>query len=43
MEASAETGCDNLTIITADEETTLAANGKQIHVVCAWKWLLGLQ
>lgn len=41
LEASAETGCDHLTIITADEETTLTANGKQINVVCAWKWLLG--
>lgn len=40
MEASKVTGCDILTIITMDEETTLNEKGKDIRVIPAWKWLL---
>lgn len=40
LEAATATGCNNLTIITVDEETDLMADGKEIKVVCAWKWLL---
>lgn len=40
LEASAVTGCDNLLIITCDEEETLLREGKEIQVVRAWKWLL---
>lgn len=43
IEASHVTGCDNLLIVTLDttEEINLA-NGKHIHVIPAWRWLLGL-
>ncbi len=41
LEASAVTGCDDLLIITHDEEDTFTKDGKQIRVVPAWKWLLG--
>lgn len=40
LEASSVTGCDNLTIVTADEEMDLTVNGKIIKVIPAWKWLL---
>ena len=40
LEASIATGCDNLLIITKDEETVIAQENKQINVVPAWKWLL---
>lgn len=40
LEASSVTGCDVMTIITADEETELTVNGKTIQVIPAWKWLL---
>ena len=40
LEASAATGCDNLWVITHDEEELLMQEDKQIHVVPAWKWLL---
>ena len=40
LEASAATGCDNLWVITNDEEELLTQEDKQIHVVPAWKWLL---
>lgn len=40
LEASAATGCDNLLIVTRDEEHTVEREGKQIRVVPAWKWLL---
>lgn len=40
LEASSATGCDNLWVITCDEENSLDRDGKQIRVVPAWKWLL---
>lgn len=40
LEASATTGCDNLLIITRDEESRLEKEGKAIQVTPAWKWLL---
>lgn len=40
LEASSATGCDNLWVITCDEENCWDRNGKQIRVVPAWKWLL---
>lgn len=40
LEASVATGCDNLFIITKDEEITITHENKQINVVPAWKWLL---
>lgn len=40
LEASKVTGCDSLTIITSDEESTITFNEKKINVVPAWKWLL---
>lgn len=40
LEASSVTGCDNLLIITDDEENSLEADGKKVNVVPAWKWLL---
>ena len=40
LEASSATGCDNLLIITDDEENSLEADGKKVNVVPAWKWLL---
>ena len=40
LEASADTGCNELLIITHDEESSLEQDGKHIRVVPAWKWLL---
>lgn len=41
LEAAATTGCQNLLIITADEEEEIHTdNGLTIHVIPAWKWLL---
>lgn len=40
IEASLTTGCDNLLIITKEEEEVISIEGKQIHVLPAWKWLL---
>ncbi len=40
LEASATTGCDNLLIITRDEESRLEKERKAIQVIPAWKWLL---
>lgn len=39
-EASLATECDNLLIVTKDLEETITAEGKEIRVVPAWKWLL---
>ena len=39
-EASTTTGCNNLLIITKDEETVITREGKLNNVVPAWKWLL---
>lgn len=43
IEAAEATGCDNLFIITSDssEEINLG-DGKVIHVLPAWRWLLGI-
>lgn len=40
LEASSVTGCDHLFIITNEDEETITENGKEIHVLPAWKWLL---
>lgn len=40
LEASSVTGCDNLLIITDDEEKCIEVDGKKVNVVPAWKWLL---
>lgn len=40
LEASKVTGCDNLLIITKDEEGIVTKNEKEISIIPAWKWLL---
>lgn len=40
LEASKATCCDELIIITKDEEAILNVKGKNIHVMPAWKWFL---
>ena len=40
LEASADTGCNELLIITHDEESSLEQDSKHIRVVPAWQWLL---
>jgi len=40
LEASKVTECDNLLIITNDEEAVWNVDGKTIKVTPAWKWLL---
>ena len=41
LEASSATGCQNLFIITAEEEEEITTEqGNNIHVLPAWKWLL---
>lgn len=40
MEASKYTKCDNLLIITRDEEGTIQNDGKKIEIMPVWKWLL---
>ncbi len=40
LAASAETGCDVLTIITKDEERTSTVQGQEIRIIPAWKWCL---
>lgn len=40
IEASLATGCNNLLIVTKEEETTITREGKQINIMPAWKWLL---
>ncbi|MDE5553873.1 MAG: ATP-binding protein, partial [Muribaculaceae bacterium] len=43
IEASEVTGCRNLFIITADyDEEIKVDDDKIIHVVAAWRWLLGI-
>ncbi len=41
LEASKVTKCDRLTIITIDEENSFEKSGRTIHIVPAWKWMLG--
>lgn len=43
LEASAVTGCDNLLVITDDEEDELTMDGKCIRVVPAWRWMLAAE
>lgn len=40
LEAASVTECDELIIITKDEESTISRNGKEIKIKPAWKWLL---
>lgn len=40
LSASKATGCDNLLIITADEREVIEMEGKTVHIVPAWQWLL---
>ena len=40
LEASSQTGCKNLYIITKDEEDIITKDNKQINILPAWKWLL---
>lgn len=40
LEASQVTGCNELTIITCNEESMLTEKGRNIRVIPAWKWLL---
>lgn len=40
LEASRETHCTNLTIITNDEENEMTQEGLTIKIIPAWKWLL---
>ena len=40
IEASKTTGCDNLLIVTKDEDAVLTQDGKTIQVVSAPNWLL---
>lgn len=40
INAAENTRCDNLTIITNDEENEILRDGKRIRVIPAWKWLL---
>lgn len=40
LEASLATECNNLLIITKDEESVITRDGKRINVVPAWKWLI---
>ena len=40
LEASTATGCENLVIITHDDERIIERNNLQIRVLPAWKWAL---
>lgn len=40
LEASTATGCDNLLIVTKDEEMIVTQEEKLINIIPAWKWLL---
>ena len=40
LEAHKVTHCDNLSIITHQQEETIQQDGLTIHVVPAWKWML---
>ena len=40
LEAASVTGCENLIIVTKDEENTFNREGKEIKVIPAWKWVL---
>ena len=40
VEAAESLKCEDLTIVTHDEETVLKERGRVIRVVPAWKWCL---
>lgn len=40
LEANASTGCNHLSIITADTEKEIKSGDKTIQIIPAWKWLL---
>lgn len=40
LEASAVTGCQNLIIITFDEEGEIIEQGQQIQIIPLWKWTI---
>ncbi len=40
LNASRETGCDNMTIVTSDQEDVISVGDDTIKVVPAWKWML---
>jgi len=40
IEASKVTKCDNLFIITHDNEDIIIQDGKTIHIIPAWKWMM---
>lgn len=40
LEASAATGCQNLIIITFDEEGEIIEQGQQIQIIPLWKWTI---
>lgn len=40
LEACKYTGCDDLTIITLNQEDSVSDKGRQIKVIPAWKWML---
>ena len=41
VEAAEALGCEDLSIVTHDEEATIERDGHRIRVVPAWKWLVG--
>lgn len=43
IDAAETLGCDDLTIVTHDEETIVEERGHRIRVVPAWKWLAGIE
>ncbi len=40
LNASKETGCKEMTIVTSDQECSISEDGNTIRVVPAWRWLL---
>ena len=42
LKASEELGCDNLILISWDEERTLQKKGKEIKYIPLWKWLMAI-
>ena len=40
IEASRMTQCDNLFIITHDNEDTITQDGKTLNMIPAWKWMM---
>ena len=42
IRAGRNLGCENLTVVTLEEEETIERDGRRINVVPLWKFLLGL-